>query len=364
MSISRIVEHEFKRYRIHQDLNGFRSIRAAYRRLAPPNLYYKHFELREIRREYQFKHKARAGQFELANAWWLMQAALLAFAEHADAQPIYQAAGFKVDFIEHESTSTQCYLLEKADFAILVFRGTQVKPTEQGFRDIAIDIMTDINIGLKKHLPGGKVHTGFAHSFQAIQTELDKRLAMIMSRPQPPKLWFTGHSLGGALATISASHYLSLYKEHIQGLYTFGSPRVGNGSFRDMLEDELPGRIFRIVHRDDLITKIPFADLKGGNYRHVGQLKFIDNDSELIDNPSFVQTGVDELRSLSSNLLSGLTGLLTSNNPYVGSAHSNVFARMMERVLLTLAPTGIPNHAPIYYAIKLWANLEVTVNTL
>ncbi len=38
------------------------------------------------------------------------------------------------------------------------------------------------------------------------------------------RVWFTGHSLGGALATLAAGRY-----ERAPEVYTFGAPRVGDG---------------------------------------------------------------------------------------------------------------------------------------
>ena len=41
----------------------------------------------------------------------------------------------------------------------------------------------------------------------------------------------TGHSLGGALATILAAELYSKFNARIDHLYTFASPRIGNPNF-------------------------------------------------------------------------------------------------------------------------------------
>jgi hypothetical protein len=45
------------------------------------------------------------------------------------------------------------------------------------------------------------------------------------------KVYVTGHSLGAAMATLSAADLSVVSKIPIEGVYTFGSPRVGNLAF-------------------------------------------------------------------------------------------------------------------------------------
>ena len=52
-------------------------------------------------------------------------------------------------------------------------------------------------------------------------------------------IWVTGHSLGGALATLMAAEILRRIDAgaplELRGVYTFGSPRVGDRAFRARL---------------------------------------------------------------------------------------------------------------------------------
>ena len=69
------------------------------------------------------------------------------------------------------------------------------------------------------------------------------------------KLWITGHSLGAALATLCASRY-----GNVQGVYTFGSPRVGNNGFKEKLQV----KIYRVVNNDDIVARArPNSDMSG-----------------------------------------------------------------------------------------------------
>lgn len=57
------------------------------------------------------------------------------------------------------------------------------------------------------------------------------------------KIWLTGHSLGGANATIIAARLQWEDGIPVQGLHTFGSPRVGNQDFKKLFTDDAPGGI-------------------------------------------------------------------------------------------------------------------------
>jgi pimeloyl-ACP methyl ester carboxylesterase len=64
--------------------------------------------------------------------------------------------------------------------------------------------------------------------------------------------WFTGHSLGGALATLAADRH-----GDSAAVYTFGSPLVGDDAFAAGFNNRHEGRSFRYVNGDDLVTRVP-----------------------------------------------------------------------------------------------------------
>lgn len=51
-------------------------------------------------------------------------------------------------------------------------------------------------------------------------------------------LWLTGHSLGGAMATLAAA-WLAERKIPFSGAYTFGQPRVGDDNFQVAFDTKL-----------------------------------------------------------------------------------------------------------------------------
>ncbi|XP_057980577.1 phospholipase A(1) DAD1, chloroplastic [Malania oleifera] len=74
---------------------------------------------------------------------------------------------------------------------------------------------------------------------------------------EPLSLTITGHSLGAALATLTAYDIKTAFRRApLVTVISFGGPRVGNRSFRCQLEKQ-GTKVLRIVNSDDLITKVP-----------------------------------------------------------------------------------------------------------
>ncbi|KAM0015743.1 putative phospholipase A(1) [Helianthus debilis subsp. tardiflorus] len=74
---------------------------------------------------------------------------------------------------------------------------------------------------------------------------------------EPLSVTVTGHSLGAALATLTAYDLTSTFKHSpMVTVVSFGGPRVGNQNFRSQLESN-GTQILRIVNSTDVITKVP-----------------------------------------------------------------------------------------------------------
>jgi len=81
----------------------------------------------------------------------------------------------------------------------------------------------------------------------------------------------SGHSLGGALATLSAVYIKSKYPALNITVYTYASPRVGNNEFYNYYTQlGLDKRTFRFFSSHDLVPKVPLENLFGIDYKHVG----------------------------------------------------------------------------------------------
>lgn len=152
--------------------------------------------------------------------------------------------------------------LDGAGTAWLAFRGTQP--------DSLKDLATDARAWPREWPGGGRVHAGFARAWlggggdDALAGQVGRWLA----DKAPARIVATGHSLGGALATLLAAG------DERAELVTFGSPRVGDRAFAA----RFGGRIAR-RHADccDLIARIPPEPF----YAHVGTLHYADRHGRL-----------------------------------------------------------------------------------
>ena len=138
---------------------------------------------------------------------------------------------------------TQAFLVaHNGKFLVLAFRGTEANSTK--------DIKADARAKLTRYPSGGRVHKGFMDAFEHVEFEIQDRLKQYAKYQKYP-LYITGHSLGGALATV-ASRMLE-HQGGIAAVYTFGSPRVGD---EDWVTDmEVP--LYRLVNAADCVTMLP-----------------------------------------------------------------------------------------------------------
>jgi len=113
-----------------------------------------------------------------------------------------------------------------------------------------------------------RFHLGFMTAYLAVRHQL---LEVLTAFPQAP-LTFTGHSLGGALATIAAldvQYNLAGKTGQAIELYTYGSPRVGNDALVESFNRRVPNS-YRFVYGLDVVTRVP---RQWQGYEHVSALQ-------------------------------------------------------------------------------------------
>ncbi|XP_008801803.3 phospholipase A(1) DAD1, chloroplastic-like [Phoenix dactylifera] len=90
-----------------------------------------------------------------------------------------------------------------------------------------------------------------------VRDEIARLLDAYGGKGQPLSLTVTGHSLGAALAVLTAYDITTTFQDApMVTVVSFGGPRVGNASFCRRLE-ERGGKVLRIVNTQDIITKVP-----------------------------------------------------------------------------------------------------------
>ena len=230
----------------------------------------------------------------------------------------------EITTFNNPDTDTQAFLAFADDFAVLAFRGT-----EKNLRDI----WTDLNARFYR-VRDEAYHDGFAKAYLSVKEQIQSSLEEITHKP----LYITGHSLGGALATLAA---LDLERDSLAACYTFGSPRVGSTK----LDWNIKCPVYRVVNATDIVARMPLM-LMG--YRHVGSLYYLTRKANLLRSPHafrmihrFVWSTIRYLTWLATLPFSRF-----SNAP--GHDHQND-----DHDKLSLAPPPLRDHGIRHYVTKL-----------
>ncbi len=192
----------------------------------------------------------------------------------------FSGGKFELDGRAFSEGSTQVVFMRHSTLplAIIAFRGTE--PTKWA------DVITDLK-AWKTPLAAdwGSVHSGFKSAFDSIGSVMREKLDEW--KDQGLAIWVTGHSLGGGLATLMAADILRRNEagEHfdLRGVYTFGSPRVGNKAFREKLvavAAKHGTQMVRFRNGDDVVTAVP----RVAEFEHVGRIAHLREDKlDIVD---------------------------------------------------------------------------------
>jgi triacylglycerol lipase len=192
--------------------------------------------------------------------------------------------------------SAQAITVEHRDYICISFRGT----------DEIADWLDNLN-AFSMHTAFGNFHKGFLLSFYDVwddafghykkvrpTTATIEGKEVTVNRP----LFLTGHSLGGAIATI-ASAYMFDEALPFTSAYTFGSPRVMTRQTRRLFDHEANGRIFRFQNNNDLVSRVPFRTL---GYRHCGHFLYISEEQKISDDIGWWGRFLDSIDGVASDI--------------------------------------------------------------
>ncbi|PKY43505.1 alpha/beta-hydrolase [Rhizophagus irregularis] len=166
---------------------------------------------------------------------------------------------------------------DKENFIIIAFKGTTPTNFAEWLGNLTFQCVDARNYLF------GQVHRGFYNYLFPLDEEsagknypCQKIIESINCKATTLKnmngrkvnLWITGHSLGGALATLFYARLLNINYTHesweLQGAITFASPAVGDINFSTQLAAlindprNLAKPLWRIVLNDDIVPKMPY----------------------------------------------------------------------------------------------------------
>jgi Lipase (class 3) len=193
------------------------------------------------------------------------------------------------------TTSGQCWaLLEFIEYApfgspintqLFVARNTATGDLVVAFRGTSEklpDFLTDLYAaGADWTLQDGtvipdSVHAGFGAAYYAVRSRLWDVLSADLDPSSGARVYFTGHSLGGALATLAA---LDLAPRLVQAgyrkdnvvMYSFEAPRAISQVLYDLYRDTVP-HSYAVALQEDPVPHLPLAIPGPNPYTHIPQM--------------------------------------------------------------------------------------------
>lgn len=242
--------------------------------------------------------------FNVQAALSLAKASQLIYEDITYVTEITQRWGISIKgdfrYFNNKARDTQAFMFRTNEFIVLAFRGSQE------FKDWQTNFSTRLRkVSIRSKMqpleedwvpPRGQVHRGFQAAWESVETSVLRQLQQWNQKTAKPlPLYITGHSLGGALATVAAASLVKR-KFNVQGLYTFGQPRAGDLVFATELNTDLEGKVFRFVNNNDIVPHVPPPYLPWNPfriYKHAGQMLYFDWRGNLISHPNPIVRFVD-----------------------------------------------------------------------
>lgn len=215
-------------------------------------------------------HRSRG--YSPGHALCMARAAELAYQDEATVERTAHDWGF--DRVRHHKTTfrppfpledTQAYTMADDTTIVTAFRGTE--PAQ--LRDWLSDTTTPPWPG-----PGGRgcLHYGFGQALDSVWPQVCSAVEEFRDNDQA--IWFTGHSLGGALAMLAAARlHFEEPRLTADGIYTFGQPRTCDRLLASAFDEVFTDRMYRFVNNNDIVPQLPPEPV----FHHVKAVRYIDS---------------------------------------------------------------------------------------
>jgi Lipase (class 3) len=187
---------------------------------------------------------------------------------------------------------------------------------------------------------GADVHQGFEDAAAAVWKDVGTAIKRCMNDGQA--LFIAGHSLGAAIALVTADRARrELGLQHGE-VYVFGSPRVGRGDFVSRYNSSFGRTTYRLVHGRDIVPTVPPSEL---GFHHVGRLLQCES-GQKFDEMRLGEDADSDDPQLGNDLFSDVAERLRGLLPAPVSSTSRLDA--LGRLSQLLAPS-IGDHLPDRY---------------
>ena len=181
----------------------------------------------------------------------------------------------RVTYSNNKSSDFGLIMIDKNQRLWIIFRGTQTYN----------DILNDIQYSQVPYKGNNNVHKGFYKLFKSLSEQIFKTIDLC----NPTQIIITGHSLGAAIATLTAIEVHAQYP-HIQlkGV-GFASPRVGDRGFVKSFNNIDSIEWTSIINIEDIVPQLPRAIINTSSgvemYQHVGKIRiFSTNNGSILLN--------------------------------------------------------------------------------
>jgi predicted lipase len=206
------------------------------------------------------------------------------------------------EYVDALFLTSTAYLIQSHDgqVVILCYRGTPPTSAITWLTDFEVEPVT-IEVPALSGAEKAEVHGGFYRNvrstrFKVVELLQDAIAGKSVLDPadnpgdEPPAhglkaLYVTGHSLGGASASMLAAllvaepiKYGAIKPEtpgeildRLRAVYTYGAPMIGNPAFADGCQrhPKLANKVLRYVYANDVVPQVP--PKAAGDFEHFGQ---------------------------------------------------------------------------------------------
>jgi hypothetical protein len=197
------------------------------------------------------------GVYTPRNGYWFAWLALQGYGSRDTLQKLARVGVVETALFNDRATSLRGFVASSRDFTVLSFAGSgDVK-----------DWINNLTFGQVRddaHGVPGRVHQGFHQALSGSWNGIANEVVRQSRRGTRP-VYVTGHSLGGAMAVLSAAR-LAAAGVPIAGVYLYATPRVGDETFAQHFDARLGSRTWRFNNNEDVIPHLAPAAATAGNF--------------------------------------------------------------------------------------------------